>query len=165
MLPTKILFNKPIAVGYPVIHKPTKCLHNCLWVRSRPSLPAVNRLFSKCLGRAPSARASSCILAAISWAPSSIMALIIKPDPFTIAKEGCWNNLNNDLPLAATISNKWSKCLPSVVSLYGTHKAKVKRSSMAETTRAPVPWFWKSDSRRIIRKVKEVQKKLINNGI
>ena len=46
-------------------------------------------------------------------------------------------------PSLATISSNVSKYVPSVVSLYGAHRAKVRKSNMAVITRAPVPRSWK----------------------
>ena len=100
-----------------VVHSPTRCLDSCWLVSSLLSSLLVKREVRRCWGRAPSARASSCILAPISSSPSSMMAFITSPAPFTMVRDGCWNSLNRVLPLAATFSSSVSNCLPSVVSL------------------------------------------------
>lgn len=45
------------------------------------------------------------------------------------------------LPRLATISSNASNCLLSVVSLYGTHNANVRKSNIDESTNAPLPKF------------------------
>lgn len=67
---TRILFSKPMAVGCPVIHNPTKCLDSCWSVSKRVSVLWVNMAICRCLGRAPSANESSCIFADTSESPS-----------------------------------------------------------------------------------------------
>ena len=61
-----------------------------LIVSMRLSELLMNMALCRCRGRAPSASARSCILAAISASPSSMMAFITMPAPFTIAMDGCW---------------------------------------------------------------------------
>lgn len=53
-----------------------------------------------------------------------------------------WKSLKRVLPLDATISKSISNCCPSVVSLYGAQRAKVRKSKSELITRAPVPWSW-----------------------
>ena len=53
-----------------------------------------------------------------------------------------WKSLKITLPSLATISSKLSKYVPSVVSLYGAHRANVRKSNMEEITSAPVPRNW-----------------------
>ena len=48
-----------------------------------------------------------------------------------------WKSLNTILPLQATVSNKLSKWSLSVVSLYGEHRENVRKSNIAEITKAP----------------------------
>ena len=67
---TTSLRSNPMAVGCPVTQSPTKCLLNCLLVNILLSEDCVNMDVCRCLGKAPSARARSCILAAISASPS-----------------------------------------------------------------------------------------------
>ena len=92
------------------------------WVSSLLSLLAVNRAVCRCRGNAPSARASSCMWAAVSGSPSykitwfyrqlyellltSIIVFIIKPAALTIANEGCWNNLNRYRPSPSDTQDK-----------------------------------------------------------
>lgn len=52
-----------------------------------------------------------------------------------------WNSLNMARPRPATISKSESNCLLSVVSLYGTHNANVRKSNIADKTSAPLPKF------------------------
>lgn len=54
-----------------------------------------------------------------------------------------WKSLKRVLPLEATISKSISNCCPSVVSLYGAQRAKVRKSKSELITSAPVPWSWK----------------------
>lgn len=51
--------------------------------------------------------------------------------PLIILSEGCWKCWNRGRPLWATMRRRASKCLLSVVSEYGTHNAKVRKSNMA----------------------------------
>lgn len=105
-----------------------------LFVRTRLSWLWVNNDMWRCLGRAPSDMANSCILIATSSSPSSIRAFMTRPAPLTIAIDGCcetqkvnldrerlavqtWKSLKTTRPLVATISNNWSNKVPSVVSL------------------------------------------------
>jgi hypothetical protein len=68
------------------------------------------------------------------------------------SKHHTWNSLNRERPRLATISNRPSKCFPSVVSLYGTHSANVRKSNMDDTTSAPVPRFWNMTSTLIVKR-------------
>lgn len=54
-----------------------------------------------------------------------------------------WKSLNTILPLQATVSNKLSKWSLSVVSLYGEHRENVRKSNIAEITKAPELCTWK----------------------
>ena len=74
--------------------------HNYLTVSMRLSALCVNMAVCKCLGNAPSANAKSCIFAAISASPSSIIAFITRPAPFTIAIDGCCTSTNTMLTFA-----------------------------------------------------------------
>ena len=114
---TRILWSRAVAVGLPVIQRVMRCRLNCLWVRSRLSTLAVKSAVCKCRGSAPSYRASSCILVAVSWSPSSMMDFMMRPAAFTMAKDGCWNSLNSVRPRPATISRTMSNFSASVVSL------------------------------------------------
>ena len=64
-------------------------------VSIRLSVLCVKSEVCKCRGRAPSASARFCILAAISVSPSSMIAFITRPAPFTMAIDGCWNKRRN----------------------------------------------------------------------
>jgi hypothetical protein len=68
----------------------------------------------------------------------------------SVLKNHTWKSLNRERPRLATISNRLSKCLPSVVSLYGTQSANVRKSNMDDTTSAPVPWLWNIRSTFIV---------------
>ena len=102
-----------------------RCLLSCLWVSSLLSTLAVKSAVWRCLGSAPSQRASSCILVAVSWSPSSIMDFMMRPAAFTIAREGCWNSLNRVRPSPATSSSTMSNFSASVVSLFRWRHLKV----------------------------------------
>ncbi len=89
---TRILFSRFRAMGFSAVHKPTRWRLSCLRVinRDQPCITVwsvglswtdllvsirwsalmVNIEVCRCLGRAPSLRASSCILEAISLSPS-----------------------------------------------------------------------------------------------
>lgn len=55
-----------------------------------------------------------------------------------------------------TFSSKTSNCFPSVVSLYGAHRANVRKSSMAATIKAPVPRV--CEENREVNTTKELMK-------
>ena len=114
---TKILYSRAVAVGLPVIQRVMRCLLSCLWVSSLLSALAVKRAVCRWRGSAPSHRASSCILVAVSWSPSSMIDFIMRPAALTMASEGCWKSLNNVRPRLATSSRTMSNFSASVVSL------------------------------------------------
>ncbi|KAE9541229.1 hypothetical protein AGLY_004474 [Aphis glycines] len=91
--------NKSIAIVLLVTHNPTKCLESCLCTSIRLLSSRVNNAVSN----AASANANSCILPDISASPSSIIALITNPAPFTTVNDGCYKikfkNLNQLLTL------------------------------------------------------------------
>lgn len=86
---TRIRLSNPRAVQCPEIHNPTKCLESCLLANCLPSFTDVKTAVSKCLGRAPSLKAKSCMRVDISSSPSSMSALITRPAPLTMANDGC----------------------------------------------------------------------------
>ena len=122
---TSILCSSAVAVGFPVIQRAMRCLLSCLWVSSLLSTLAVKSAVWRCLGSAPSQRASSCILVAVSWSPSSMMDFMMRPAAFTMAREGCWNSLNRVRPSPATSSSTISNFSASVVSLFRGRDFKV----------------------------------------
>lgn len=159
-------WNKCKASSLSCIQSPTKCLDSWRWAAIVESFNGVYKATNRCLHSAASSKASVCIWFATVASPSSISARITKPAPLTIASDGCcsetnnfnqldtiqwrcsnhrnkptWNSLNIALPRPATISNRVSNCLLSVVSLYGTHRANVKKSNIADRTSAPLPKF------------------------
>jgi len=74
-----------------------------LTVSMRLSVLCVNMAVCRCLGNAPSANAKSCILADISASPSSMIAFITRPAPFTTAIDGCCTHTHEILNGCSTV--------------------------------------------------------------